>query len=132
MVKGYSILVPDSEYLMSPPQRRIFSRTDRGTRRTEEQAQERSLVHTPIPEVAPDRPMFTSGDHVTAAQAAEFLRGVNTHTKIALMAAVELAVNFFLTVDSLVVDSNGDLSFNTIEEFADMNAVTMIKCVSYN
>jgi hypothetical protein len=63
--------------------------------------------------------MFTPGDRVTAAQAAEFLRGVDTRTKIAWMAAVELTVNFFLTVDSLVVDSNDDLSFNEIEEFAN-------------
>jgi hypothetical protein len=35
------------------------------------------------------------------------------------MAAVELTVNLFLTVDSLVVDSNDDLSFNEIEEFAN-------------
>ena len=115
---GEGVLVPDSENLVSPAPRRTFSRTGRGIRETDEQAQERSPVHTPNPSVDHERPMFTPGDRVTAAQAAEFLRGVDTHTKIAWMAAVELTVNFFLTVDALVVDSNDDLSFNEIEEFA--------------
>ena len=115
---GEGVLVPDSENLVSPAPRRTFSRTGRGIRETDEQAQERSSVHTPNPSADHERPMFTPGDRVTAAQAADFLRGVDTHTKIAWMAAVELTVNFFLTVDSLVVDSNDDLSFSEIEEFA--------------